>query len=883
MGKYGFRIQNLQAASIYECNLGVRENLDAKPAMLTNSLFLDFLVENGLQTWKDESTRDVICLEFTYGSRSYDEEMKHLKKMLAETDPEDGDRINHINELMATATLRCQQYDKKSKAELREIFYREGVSVTYNTFVRGEGRRRGETVHYQMLYRTPGKAKKGTCMFICDRLFPKAREFLYMGIQLPEENAPIVEIGAYSSLITSSIVGRIKIKPENILILKDFDSFMTTNVVSVETNERRECIAVRREGYRLKNTMFDGQALIDSSIFPQWADGYILLRHHMTKAAAFCTHIQKFFRDHFGDGYDEAVVRDMWGNEHLVKDIVMITTENSCKWLKFNVSYEYWCSWVHKNDCLFGIVKTAHQSKLGDVQKMSYQMVNSLDVDSIDEVTATTTEYIQRLQNDDDAFLLYLENNINFSNDYEVLIALVNQNRDFLRCDYFRERKKKILNNYVLNARSGKLIQDADNLVIAGSVYAMLMYSVGLNPEDDPTFYNEDSAIQCWTARFNDGAMLAGFRSPHNSMSNIIALHNTYHQFFTKYFNLGKQIIVVNMAHTDMQDRANGSDQDSDSLYVTDQQSIVAHAKECYMKFPTIVNNIPKDKNCYTNKLTDYAVVDNKLACSQRAIGESSNLCQLALTYTFNTEETLYQDAVCILSVLAQAAIDNAKRTTLCDIPSEIKRLKKAINIDENLYPEFWQLIRPDFNTVRKVKGSTVHMINRDLDCPMNRLFRYKTPRPIRSDEATLPISHFYNHYEIRTDRKRSKKVEELIQKYSIDLYKYNVEEANNEEEYLLLRDDFEEMIEDIRQVYISNNYLPLISWLVNRAFAITPNIQGKQYEMRSTLNKNRPLLLKTLYEVSPRQLLQVFSKNCGNSGQQPICGVDSNTEKRSA
>mgnify|MGYP003299405485 CR=1 FL=1 len=34
---------------------------------------------------------------------------------------------------------------------------------------------------------------------------------------------------------------------------------------------------------------------------------------------------------------------------------------------------------VYENNCMFGIVKTAHESKLGDVQKMSYQMVNSLD------------------------------------------------------------------------------------------------------------------------------------------------------------------------------------------------------------------------------------------------------------------------------------------------------------------------------------------------------------------------------------------------------------------------------------------------------------------------------------------------------------------------
>ena len=49
--------------------------------MFTNSLFSDYLKENGLKIWKEESTRDIICLEFNYGSRSYDEEREHLHKI----------------------------------------------------------------------------------------------------------------------------------------------------------------------------------------------------------------------------------------------------------------------------------------------------------------------------------------------------------------------------------------------------------------------------------------------------------------------------------------------------------------------------------------------------------------------------------------------------------------------------------------------------------------------------------------------------------------------------------------------------------------------------------------------------------------------------------
>lgn len=862
MNEYGLKIKNIQASSIYECNLGVRDNLDTKDAMLTNSLFLDFLLNNGLKVWKESSTRDIVCLEFGYGSRSYDDEMKHLLKLLGNTEPDDEARIERINDLINEAKLNRDKYDKKSKAELRSMFYTDGVSITYKTHNKSGAVIKSETIHYQMLYRTPGKAKKGTVYFVCDRLYKKARDFLYMGIKLPKNNAPIVEIGAYSSLVTSTIVGRVKIEPENILVLKDFDSFMKTNVVSVEINEAKECIAIHRDDYTIKNTMFDGQALIDSSCFPKWGDGYILLRHHMFKAAAFCTNIQTFFKDHFGDGYDNATVVDMFGVTHLAKDIQMITTDNALKWLKFDVSYDYWCSWVHKNDCLFGVVKTAHESKLGDVQRMSYQMINSLDIGIMPEVISKTDNYLRLLQSDDEVFLRYLEKNKNFSNDYEVLIALVKQNADFVRSDYFRERKKAIINAYVVNMKTGKLIQNADNLVIVGSPYAMLMHSVGMNPEEDPTFTHDANAIQCWTGRFNDGAYLSGFRSPHNSRNNIIALHNCHHEYFDRYFNLGRQIIAVNVVHTDIQDRGNGLDFDSDSMYVTNSPGIVEHAKKCYKKYPTIVNNIPKEKNSYDNTLENFAIIDNKLAKAQLAIGESSNLAQLALTYSFNIKDSQYDDYVCILSVLAQLAIDNAKRTADCDIPSEIRRIKKAMNIDENLYPDFWQLIKPEFNPIRNTKAGQKKMINENLECPMSSLYQYKTPYH-RSEESTIPIQFFYNHYEPAQDRRKCRRIEELIQKYSIDLYKYNVDESSLEDEdYLLLRQDFDQLINDIRGVYISNNYLPLISWLVNRAFIMTPEIKSNKANIKSSIRKNRPLLLKTLYDTSPKQFLQVFSKN---------------------
>ena len=855
MYKYGLKIWNIEAGSLFEYNNGARQSYRYTQAMLTNSLFFDYLIKIGLKSWREVFTKDVVGIDFQMGSRSFEEELAHLektkKKYIWLNKPE---QVEKLQTLIDDAKAHPEKFVKKSKEEIREIFYRDGVTIEYVTKNKKGEVKKIEKIHYKMLFRSTGKAKKGSTIFIRDRFYAKALNFLRMGIKLPTHNAPIVEISAYSPLVASSIVGKVHINPENILIIKDIDSYFKTKVVSVETDEEKRCQLKTIEEYQVKNTMFDGQALIDERLFPSWGNGYILLRHHFCKMAAFCTNIQKFFKDYFGEQYDVAEVEDMFGNKHRAKDIELITTDNAMKWLKFDVSYEYWCDRVRENGCEFGIVKTAHKSKLGEVQRMSYQMVNTLNMDIMPNVVSKSVEYIDQLKTNDDVFLDYLKKNINFANDYDVLVALVEQNRDFIRSEFFRQRRKQIIYQYTLNFKSGHIVQNGDNLTICGSPYAMLLASVGEDVEKDKTLQPEEGLIQCYTERFNHEQQLAGFRSPHNSSNNIIALKNIWSCEMAKYFNLGTQTMALNVRHTDVQDRANGCDFDSDSFYVTDQPDIVAHAIQCYQNFPTIVNNIPKDKKKYDNTPECFAMMDNNLASAQRAIGESSNLAQIALTYSYNFTDQKLKDYVCILSVLAQVAIDNAKRRFDLDLVEEIKRIKKDMEMTENKYPCFWEVVKEDFNKSK---------LNYSLICPMNYLYNIKFKK-YKDDQEPLPMSYFFQKFELDTHRRKCKKVEDLIQKYSLDVFNCNISEEEDKDKWLVLQEDFDNLIDDIHQLYLSNNYLGLMSWLIDRAFNITNYQEAKQRIglTNSTTNKNKALLLKTLYNVNPQNLLKIFSKN---------------------
>ena len=238
---YGVRIKNLEAGALYENNIGVRESFRYTNAMFNNSLFLDYLLDNGLKIWKGTMTRDIIGIDFECGSRSYEEEIKHLQEIKENYEALGvQSSVDKLNNLIRFAHDNQDKYIKKTKEEIREIFYNEGVNVTYITKKKNGEVRKKETIHYRMLFRSTGKAKKGSCVFIRDRLYKRAINFLRMGIRLPYANAPIVEVSAYAPLVASSIINRIKIIPENILIIKDVDSFFETNVVSVEIDENKK-------------------------------------------------------------------------------------------------------------------------------------------------------------------------------------------------------------------------------------------------------------------------------------------------------------------------------------------------------------------------------------------------------------------------------------------------------------------------------------------------------------------------------------------------------------------------------------------------------------------------------------------------------------------
>ena len=897
---------------IYDVNLGIRDYFTYTDAMLNNSLFSDFLKNNGLSVYKNESTRDIICLDYEFGSRSYDDEKNRLEKLFNGSDEESQKRIQKTIEKVES---KKELYSPKKRDEIREYFYDNGVDVTYNKRNKEGEITESKKIHYEMLFRTSAKAKLGQVIFINSKLYDIAYDWLTIGLgkKMGKDNAKIVEMSAYAPLTTSTIVGKIHVPVEDILVLKDQDSFFKTITKVVKAEEyldksgktQKKCV-VTDEEREVKNTIWDGMLLIESAILPSWVNGMALLRNHLFKACGVRSHLQRFFMDwcqENGHDYNTYQVQDMFGKWHYLKDIKMITTDNAIKWKKFvdimggnlTSAYEYWCGRIHADGDIWGIVKTDHPSKLGEYQQLSYQMINTLpcNKDDVKDIAQISIDYVELLKRDNDEFEKFLRKYANEVNHYEMLADLYNQNHEFGNSTFFREEKKKIIFDYVYRMRKGKIMVPGDNLTVFGNPYALLLYSVGDDFENDPTLHTEDGCIQCYTTQFEDGEYLAAFRNPHNSPNNICHFHNVYSKEMERYFKFSKNIVAINCIHSDVQDRANGMDEDSDFMLFTRQKTMVKYAKYCYRHFPTIVNALKESGITYQNTKVDYAKMDNKFSKSRMGIGYSSNLAQLAMTYYWTELQTdnpndkklkeLYDNFI-ILSVLAQVIIDGCKREYEIDGNKEIDRISKmpCMTIKEECgvtktgrlkyrkkdFPEFMKYTREIKYTkdgkelpqeeIAESKDKLKSRINDELLCPMNWLEYWIDKIQNSSTYETTPTSVFFIKMNGRGHDRQMTKIMTIIVDYDNYVKNTKIKYINDNDTYNeLVVNKSKEVISQLQKIKIGN--IVTINRLIEVALGLDSGV-GNSNKSKINASKYTRKVLNLLYKTNKNKFLMNFS-----------------------
>lgn len=594
-------------------------------------------------------------------------------------------------------------------------------------------------IKYKKLYRSAGQAKSGVVIYIREGLWKEANEWLYAGLKVPKRSSSfvpkIVELSSYIALTCSSMTGEISLKPEEILILDDITTVVKKNAKVVVTDENGNAQVESIEDYKVKSTLFDGQALLESSVMDSATDlqgkpynwqhhkkhGYILLRHFYFKAAAFRAYIQKYLKQYAeenGIDYDTWTTTDYFGNTIKMKEVKLITTINATKFVKFNekeYGYDY-SKWAEKvKEIPFGIVKCDHETKFfkgeeptedGGVRKvcynqLSYQMVNTLITKGNkpmqpDILVASSEHFFRTMRKNNDYFVEVdkAQRGVSFITELYRKNPVAVSKTDLFR-DYKTDQISLMQNKFY---RGKVLISNADNCTIVGNPMAMLMYAASGSKEyalTDETLKSDNKSkyIGCYCTLFERDKELAAFRSPHCSINNCLALKNTNEERanqLNQYFPFGDNIIAVDLIETDFQERASGSDQDSDGIFTTDYTPIVESCQYSYSTFDCIVNGIEPGKVEYDSTPAEYARMDNTIQKSRCSTGQSSNNAGLATTKFFETGDEKYLDVAVMCSVLSQVSIDGAKKTFKVDLNQQLNRLSREYGLREDI-PEYYQ------------------------------------------------------------------------------------------------------------------------------------------------------------------------------------------------
>lgn len=156
-----------------------------------------------------------------------------------------------------------------------------------------------------------------------------------------------------------------------------------------------------------------------------------------------------------------------------------------------------------------------------------------------------------------------------------------------------------------------------------GNPYEFLKATIDKNYKADEPLLLGDGEI--YTIRFNDGAELVGSRNPHITMGNMFLARNKYCTEIDKYFELTDNIVCVNVIGSNLQQRLNGCDYDSDAMLITNDRWIIEGVKLCYEQFGVPVCKIdPMGKTAYENTPEGLAQLDRTIA--KNHIGEIINL-----------------------------------------------------------------------------------------------------------------------------------------------------------------------------------------------------------------------------------------------------------------
>lgn len=578
-------------------------------------------------------------------------------------------------------------------------------------------------IKYIRFKRSSGSSRVGKCLFIEESLYDKMHDWELCGLKVNEgDDIDLAAFESYISLTLSSIIDTVHITKENILVIDDYENsfYSDVSVTKVEDNSLSTSI----ENMEIVNNIWDGQSLLDSSIFKN--NGYsqygmLLLRNRFFKSACFNSNIQQWFSD---NGIENIEQLNGFTLAKDIKDIKLITTPSSIKYKKFGSIQQ----WLDNLIPVFGLVKHEKPQHYfnGRMVQMHYQLLNSLQLkyDDVKKLVQPDLDYMNLMKSDPSVLRYHLKypssvesfDKEKFGNKNDMVFQLLGLNNKFYNTKICRDFIQTLLNSYYKNLKCGHILIDGTYSTLFGNPIEMLEHSIGK--------FNGENKIEigtCVTSFFADEEKIICSRSPHISFSNVLILKNKYYDNIFKYFNLSREIICVNSINENILNQLSGADYDSDTVLISNNKILIKAGEKNYGKFNIPVNMV--DAKSISRTYTQEEKFDLDLKTSVNLIGEIINFSQelnslywhrIFNGFSHKDNQELYLD-ICQLDIMSRIEIDSAKK----EFPIVNKRELKKLKIK---YEEIQDQIggKPDFfKVLAKIK---------QYDVRDKKFIKYETP-----------------------------------------------------------------------------------------------------------------------------------------------------------
>lgn len=600
----------------------------------------------------------------------------------------------------------------KNKAELREELYKNGFVC--------------DGIKYVRYKRSAGSSRVGKCLFVMECLSSRMSRWDRCGLTIKKgATIDLASWEAYISLPMSSMIDTLTIEPENILIVGDYDSIFYDDVVAVEEVNGKLSAEQRTE--KIENTIWDGESLMDVSLFGKYADkGMLLLRNRFFKTCAFNTNIQQWFAD---NGITDVQQLNGFTLAKDISQVKLITTPSSVKYLKFGTIEQ----WLNNIEHTFGIVKYEKQTHFfdGRMVQCHYQLLNTLQLtyEDVKKLLQPSIDYIGAVRSDPAMLRYHIgyafkdgeDDDTSCKTKNEIVFKMLGVNDKFAQTKIYKDFRDAIVKGFYRNLKRGHILLNGNYSTLLGNGVELLQQAIG-------TFKGESviSKNAIHSKRFSYNTQVLGTRSPHVTMGNVLLVDNVECPEIDKYFNLTKEIVYVNSIGVNTLQRLSGADFDSDTVLLTDNELLIQKARMNYntYKVPTNCVHSQKTKRYYTPE--DKADLDVRTSVNK--IGEIVNLSQQLNSLYWEKINAggsalenleLYND-ICKLDVLSGIEIDKAKKEFSIDSAKEIdflKRKYKLLDDGKTVKPMFFKMITQENGY--ELSPDTIY---RYFDTPMDYL-----------------------------------------------------------------------------------------------------------------------------------------------------------------